>query len=258
MKISLIIPTYNPQNYLFECLASICAQTMDSSMYEVLIILNGNKQPYYDQICSYIFDKKNWKLFFTNIAGVSNARNLGLENALGEYICFIDDDDIISSTYLEMLYSSISPSTLAISNSYAFGNNINCCEGDYLTNAFVRQPSFCEDLYHSRSFFSTVWGKLISRELINKTRFSLSYKIGEDSLFMIQISKNVKGIVKVGNEAIYYRRLRDGSASRMTRKWMSELNRKMRFTGEYLKLCFKQNYNLIFLLSRICALWIKS
>ena len=98
--ISVIIPTYKPGAYIYECLDSIINQTLDCKLYEILIILNGFSEPYYKCIASYT-DYNNVKILYESMASVSNARNKGLEVAKGEYICFIDDDDVVYSNYLE-------------------------------------------------------------------------------------------------------------------------------------------------------------
>ncbi|GHT97325.1 hypothetical protein FACS1894142_1600 [Spirochaetia bacterium] len=106
-EISIIIPTCKPQNYLFECLASIQKQIFSKHMFEIIIILNGEKDPYYDAIKKYItFDLVGYhvELLYTEISGVSNARNLGTEKSQGKYIAFIDDDDVISENYLQGIY----------------------------------------------------------------------------------------------------------------------------------------------------------
>lgn len=79
MKISIIIPTYKPDYYIWECLDSIKEQTLDKELFEVLIILNGEKEPYYNNILNYIRknDLLNFKIVYTEKPGVSNARNIG-------------------------------------------------------------------------------------------------------------------------------------------------------------------------------------
>ena len=109
MKISIIIPTYKPDYYIWECLDSIKEQSLEKNMFEVLIILNGEKEPYYNNILNYIKKYKllNFKLIYTEQGGVSNARNIGLDNCKGDYISFIDDDDYITKEYLQVLLDRI-------------------------------------------------------------------------------------------------------------------------------------------------------
>ena len=102
MKISVIIPTYKPGAYIWECLDSLRNQTLPKEDFELILVLNGCKDPYYSQIQEYI-DKNlignNVNFIQTDTGGVSNARNIALDVAKGEYITFIDDDDYISASF---------------------------------------------------------------------------------------------------------------------------------------------------------------
>lgn len=109
MDISIIVPTYKPDYYIWECLESLKNQSLDREKYEVLIILNGEKESYYSNIKNWIEKNKveNFEILYTKISGVSNARNIGLDNSRGEYIVFIDDDDYVDRNYLEELLKKI-------------------------------------------------------------------------------------------------------------------------------------------------------
>ena len=96
LLISVIIPTYKPKAYLWECLDSIANQTISSQNYEVIIVLNGCTEPWAGELEKYISSNMSGlNVNFVNCeeGGVSNARNIALNLAKGEYITFIDDDD---------------------------------------------------------------------------------------------------------------------------------------------------------------------
>ena len=106
IDISVITPTYKPGSYVWECLDSVYNQTFSGKRYEVIIILNGCNEPYYSQIEEYISshsDRCAFSLIQTDVPGVSNARNIGIEKSNGTYLTFVDDDDVISENYLEEL-----------------------------------------------------------------------------------------------------------------------------------------------------------
>ena len=102
--ISIIITTYRPDKYIISCLDALAKQTISSFDFEVIIILNGQQFPYEALIKDLIY-KYKFKInyFYTNITGVSNARNIGLKVSIGEYIIFLDDDDILSPNYLKTM-----------------------------------------------------------------------------------------------------------------------------------------------------------
>ena len=105
MEISVIIPTYKPQDYLWRCLDSLDGQTLAKDKFEVILVLNGCKEPYDGEIKNYAVNHSQLPLDYiqTDKGGVSNARNIGIDAANGDYITFIDDDDYVSPRYLEAL-----------------------------------------------------------------------------------------------------------------------------------------------------------
>lgn len=225
MKISIIIPTYKPDYYIWECLDSIKEQTLDKELFEVLIILNGEKEPYYNNILNYIRknDLLNFKIVYTEKPGVSNARNIGLDICVGEYIAFIDDDDLIEKNYLEELLKNINEKRdkrgIILSNYI----NFNDKNGEIIKKSNYKLSTYTIDLIKFRQCFSVVWGKLIPKNVINNNRFSLKYKNGEDSLFMVEISKNIQYIETIKKESIYRRRIRENSATTKKKSYMLSL-----------------------------------
>ena len=99
VDISVIIPTYKPQDYFWECLDSLAAQTLEPERFEVTVVLNGCNEPYKSLIQEHIssgMQHLNVRLVQTDTPGVSNARNMGIDMANGTYLTFIDDDDYVS------------------------------------------------------------------------------------------------------------------------------------------------------------------
>lgn len=260
MKISVIIPTYKPQSYLDECLESLEGQTFDKGDYEVLVILNGEKDPYATDIQGklrgYSFCSR---FFYASDAGVSNARNIGLGNARGEYICFIDDDDFVSPAYLEGLYRTAAghPGAIAVSNVATFVHRNDKKLGkDYISLAFDRfSNNPTNSLFKKRKFLSSSWCKLIPTGMIRERRFDAAFRVGEDALFMFEISDKIQDIALSQEDVLYYRRLRSGSASRKTYSVLSKAENRIRLVGAYISLYVKgiTRYNVLFFLSRIVA-----
>lgn len=259
MNISIIIPTYKPGSYLKDCLESINNQTMDKKCFEVIIVLNGVIKPYIEYIYSLtkMYDF-NSVVIPTETPGVSNARNLGLSRTQGEYVCFIDDDDKISPSYLENLYSKATPNNIVASNVKAFYNNSNKTEKDYIASAYKKLINKNSPLsvFKGRKFMSSSCCKIISRRIIQDVRFDTNLKIGEDSVFMAKISKKVKSIVLSDSSAIYYRRLRAGSASRVKQPILKKCNIVCKLLKKYTKM-LTPSYNIPFIATRIVAALLK-
>ena len=100
--ISVIVPVYNGEQYITECIESILSQTYHN--IEVIIIDDGSTDDTVRITRQYAAGDKRIKLISQSNRGPSCARNLGLENARGSYITFVDADDVVSTDYLEVLY----------------------------------------------------------------------------------------------------------------------------------------------------------
>lgn len=256
MTISVIIPSYKPKEYLFECLDAIRNQTLNPAEFETLVILNGCKEPYYEHIQQYIKEHaSNIRLIQTDEPGVSNARNIGIEAARGEYLTFIDDDDLVSPTYLADLLEVSSPTCVGCANSYAFVDDITERKTNFMTKAYTKCKSRPFSLLTYRQFLSPPGMKLIHKSIIGEIRFPTSLKKSEDSVFCLQLTPRIKDVRLANESAIYYQRLREGSAMRTKNSFYSELKQLVQLECEYIKVWLKApfSYNLPFLLSRMVA-----
>ena len=255
MKISVIIPTYKPGNYIYDCLNSLDSQTLNKSDYEIIIILNGCNEPWNSNIKCWISNhpKLNVTLIHSDYPGVSMARNIGLDNAKGQYIAFIDDDDFISNNYLEALLSNSDEKSICVSNVLTYNPADNELGDDYITRAFKINEGKKLSLFKGRKFLSSSCCKIIPQKIIDQIRFNEKIKIGEDSLFMAKISNNIKAIKLASPDCIYYRRLRKDSASRKKITLSNHLKNRLTLIFNYLNLLFTFKYNVPLILSRIVA-----
>ena len=122
IEVSVIIPVYKPESFLWECLSTLDRQTLDHSRFEVLLILNGPREPYMSQIEDFLKEHPSLlcRLIYSEKNGVSLARNIGMDEAEGEYICFLDGDDLVTDNYLQALLAIATPDTMALANVCAF------------------------------------------------------------------------------------------------------------------------------------------
>ncbi|MGY6522412.1 MAG: glycosyltransferase family 2 protein [Mongoliitalea sp.] len=113
IPVSVIVPVYNTQKTLNRCLDSIVSQTF--SDFEAIVIDDGSTDSS-SKICDeYAFKDKRFKVFHTLNAGVSSARNLGIDLARGDWLCFIDSDDFVQPNYLENLIVNTKDVQLVVS-----------------------------------------------------------------------------------------------------------------------------------------------
>lgn len=229
---SIILPVYNAEKYLKECIESVIKQSCQS--WEFIIIDDGSIDGSVNIYNTYTYDDRI-KIFCQNNLGVSNARNVGLSVAKGKYILFLDADDLLEENALEILYNDIDGSvvdlisydyTLQLGHKYIPARKSNKC-GDYIgiekinkiITFSVRQSQWYEEEYYGN--FRSVWSKCFNRDLIirNSLMFKEGLKYGEDMVFVLSCLVNAQ-YVKIINHKFYI--YRDNINSVMhTRKWTS-------------------------------------
>ena len=256
LDISVIIPTYRPGKYIQQSLLSLSSQTIGKERYEIILVLNGCKEPYEEylrQCCERQLRGNIVRIIQTDAAGVSNARNMGIENASGEYICFVDDDDAVSSNYLEALLSVSSPSCVGCSNSMSFDAKSDNLRENFLTGHYSKCRGKKYSQLRYRGFLSPPYAKLIHRNIIADSRFDTKLKYSEDSVFCFNITRRIDDMKLT--DSFYYINERDGSVTRRKYKLSDRLKQllliEMKYIGIYLKSPF--SYNILFLFSRMAG-----
>lgn len=256
MQISVIIPSYKPQDYIYECLDSLVKQTLPKNFWEVIIILNGCNEPWYSSLKDYIqtHDFPNARLIQTDEAGVSNARNIGLDNAKGEYITFIDDDDYVSDIYLQEFISKARKDTIVLAHPIAFEYTSTIIENYSIENTYLRiKGKGRVPFLKAQKVFQGPCMKLFHKNVINNHRFNITFKNGEDALFMFLISSGFQYIDATSTDAIYYRRIRlDGAAYGKKSRWYV-IHNSLRLIGQYCAIYFSHSssYRLSFFVTRV-------
>ncbi len=212
-KISVIIPVYNVELYLEECLDSIINQTIEKNNYEIIIIDDGSTDESEKIYKRYMTSFDNIKIIKKSNEGLSMARNQGLDVAVGEYIFFCDSDDYIAKNALENLYNSAikTKSEIIIGNSIYFNSQKKWKSND----AKYLKPEGSFNLSERISILGSmsVCGRLYLRKTIRDVRF-LKKTTHEDNYFSIMAFK-IANKITIIDEIVYYRRIRDDSTSIM-------------------------------------------
>jgi glycosyltransferase involved in cell wall biosynthesis len=233
MRYSVIIPVYNAERTLRRCLDSLVRQQF--SDYELLIINDGSTDGS-DAICrEYVNTYSCVRYFAKENGGVSSARNLGLEQAEGEYILFVDSDDYVSQDYFALLSHTLESNAVDL---LMFGyRNFGGVSTEWDTGVFCEETesgvakriSFAMRQY----LFSSLWSKAFKRQIIerNNIRFSNDLAIGEDQAFIFTYAMYIRSIGSIGYH-LYNVDVSDGnSLSRKARPYLTEqlieVNRRM-------------------------------
>ncbi|MDY6371069.1 MAG: glycosyltransferase family 2 protein [Bacteroidales bacterium] len=254
--ISVIIPSYKPKEYLWDCLDSLRSQTFSKDSFEVLIILNGCCEPYYGEIEVYLHKHNELKcrLIQTDTGGVSNARNIGLDESKGDYICFIDDDDFVSPNYLDELYKHAGKDTIPVCRPLSFIDGTEEYTDYNITKDYDKYYNMGKvAFYKPRRFFNGPVYKLIHRDIIRDRKFDTRFKNGEDSLFMFLISDRIKYVEFADKTTVYYRRVRQNSATQSKKPLGYAIKNYTKLMAVQTTIFFKgiPRYNFWFYLSSI-------
>lgn len=181
-KVSVIVPVYNVEKYIRRCVDSILSQTFTD--FELLLVDDGSKDKSAVICDGYVTDDHRIRVLHKENGGVSSARNLGIEEAKGEWISFVDADDWIDSDYLENLLKVGRNSDIVIS-----GFQYVLLRGGKLFFLNTVTPSLklsYDELFSLPHLMSTPWCKLFKTNIIkgNAVRFDEKMKMGEDRCFV--------------------------------------------------------------------------
>ena len=210
--ISIIIPIYNVENYLRQCLDSIMSQTHQN--FECLLINDGSPDNSADICREYVEKDSRFKYFEKENGGVSSARNLGIECSRGEYITFIDSDDWVDSDYLEVLYNALIDENADISVStykrFEMGDNcwyVHAFQRGYDKKVFTNKKLMDELLFLDGfdNSYRFVCGKLVRKYLLDNIAFNEMTTLGEDMEFWFKIYMVSDRVVYVNKETYNYR-----------------------------------------------------
>lgn len=202
MGLSVIVPVYNGEKYIKECLESIINQTYKDLQ---IIVVNDGSQDNTEAIVREIADKDSRvQLINKENGGVSSARNLGLEYVKNEFITFVDDDDTLDSDMYEILMKYINCGKYDIVHcGYKRINN----NGIKLVNGtgkivFQNRDEALECIIGGKLFVGSLWNKVYKKSLFNNVEFDNSLKINEDILLNYKVFKNSNSSVFI-DEAKY-------------------------------------------------------
>ena len=194
MKVSVIVPVYNTEKYLKNCIDSLLKQNFED--YEIIVINDlspGNAEEiiksYNDKKIVYIKNKTN--------KGIGYNRNLGIKKAKGEYVCFIDSDDYVKEDFISKMYN------------YSKENNLDLCVCDYIN---VDEKGNTLEEFNLSNFGITNYeennlgpcNKLFKKDMLIKNKIEFSEKLKYEDLSFVALS--IKNSAKIGkiNEQLNY------------------------------------------------------
>ena len=206
LRFSIIVPVYNAQRYLHECVRSIKSQTCQD--FEVIMVDDGSTDGTIHVLDVIKSEDNRFQIFYQEHRGVSSARNLGINKAAGDFICFVDADDQIAPTYLADLYQAIGE---ADSSMCGFKKMDMLSHEDCV----IVPQNKIETLEENLSGFYTavptdwqryLWNRMFRRSIIlkNQLRFREDIHYKEDGLFVVQYLCASNGLVGCVDKVLYF------------------------------------------------------
>lgn len=213
-KISVIVPVYNVEAYLERCVESILQQTY--AHFELILINDGSTDSS-GQICDHLASQyENIKVYHIENAGVSNARNMGIQLATGSWVTFIDSDDFVTQDYLATLASAVEGLNVGfvIAPLHHIKNGIvtDLPPHSGKTELWSTEETMKELLMTTRTSFFPV-AKLFKRDLLADEKFNTNYHLAEDALFLTELLLKTRCSCVFIDKPVYYYDHREGSAT---------------------------------------------
>ncbi len=206
MLISIIVPVYNCENTICRCIDSLLSQTFSS--IEVLLIDDSSTDSS-GRLCDKYGESDSRVHVLHNLTqgGVSNARNIGIENVTGDYVCFVDADDYVESEYIQNFVSGLQS-----------GNELVFQGINIVRNGIIEKRIPIAGKYNGAdilngisdinkfSMFGYVCNKLYKTEIIkkNKLLFNTTINISEDRIFALQYLRFANSLVTIPKSAYIY------------------------------------------------------
>lgn len=216
MKISVIVPVYNVEKYLDKCLSSLVKQTLKDM--EIIVVNDGSTDKSQEIIDNYAKKYKNVISIVKENGGVSEARNLGLKKASGEYIGFLDSDDWVEKDMYKKMYQKAKSGNFDVvaCDTQAIYPN----EKSYISSNIKRDNVSNKELMIDA--YAVIWNKIYKREIIKGIEFKKGMNFCEDVEFLYMVYSKIKtiGVIK---EPLHNYLQREGSLTYVYDKKLYQL-----------------------------------
>lgn len=214
--LSVVVPVYNVEKYLKQCIESILNQTYKD--FELILVNDGSKDSS-GEICDFYKEQDSRvKVIHKVNEGLVNARKTGIQNAVGEYITYVDSDDWIDENMYEVMMHEMIKEDADMITCAIKKENIDSCdllknavdsgvyEGDSL-KYLIDNALFSEE-YGRNGLFAAVWNKIYKRNVLieNQMRVDGSLRMGEDAMCTFPLLLDCSKVVVMNDFAPYHYR----------------------------------------------------
>ena len=212
MKLSLILPVYNVEQFINKCLDSIYSQGVADELFETIVIDDGSPDNSISVVDDYKRKHNNILIIRVENGGVSRARNIGIRHATGDYVMFVDTDDILAPYSLSTVIERLDNKDMYIYRSQYQQSKKERYDWRQLFKTDTTYSGL--ELFKTNYVKGSVWGAAYNRSIIikNNTFFPENIKNTEDTIFNFIFLLKAKQ-VEFQDVLTYFVTIRDGSAS---------------------------------------------
>ena len=232
--ISVIVPIYNVEKYIEQCLNSLIDQTYKN--IEIILIDDGSIDES-GNICDVFMEKdERIRVIHKENGGVSSARNAGLDVAKGKWICFVDPDDYVERQYCYLLLEKAKEKNADIvlcGYHRVVNEKLNDINSTYKQSVYTARQYMINTL-NPQTAFGFCHMKLYKKECIDCIRFNESIKVGEDALFNIMVSNNISTFFFLDKMLYNYRVHSNSVVRKFDQNYVEKYANSLNLCKEYL------------------------
>lgn len=214
--VSILIPVFNAEQYIRQCLDSVVAQTYRN--LQIVLIDDGSKDNSLSICNSYAEKDNRLEVYHQENQGVAATRNHLLEKVMGDYILFVDSDDWIEFEMVEYLVKKAIVNNSSMVVCSMVKNNEDFDSTIQNEEVWEQPKAVLEFLRHVR-FNGSLWNKLVATSLLHNVSIPCGISYGEDALFMWNVLQKCNRIL-VTDKVLYHYRMNDSSLSHQS--WSPE------------------------------------
>lgn len=228
-KISVVVPVYNVEKYLEQCIESLINQTLKD--IEIILVNDGSTDSS-GKICDrYAETDRRIKVYHKHNEGVSLARSFGISKAISDYICFLDSDDYAENCFCEIMYYTITKNNADIAECdyNRFSANFLRRVKLYESAAIKSKEEFLNDVVKGTIIYGSVpvvtWNKIYRTEYIEIFVTDYGENLLEDYLFNIQYYQSVNKYVYIDKALINYRQVEGSLSNSVDKNFYNKLKK---------------------------------
>lgn len=235
MKLSIIIPVYNVENYIYDCLESILKQNIDKNDFEIIIVDDCGTDRSMAIVNDFIIRNSEYNISIIKHEknkGLSGARNTGINVSQGDFLMFLDSDDFLCENSLYECLKTIDTKKLDVlefgyTELFETSQNISVDCSSTFNNKILTGKEYFNFMIRNKSYTPMVWTRIYCTKFLKEN--SLYFKdrlISEDEDFTPRMLMRAKSVLKINKNVYMYRR-RDNSITTM-------FNRDIKWVESYI------------------------